>query len=245
MRKSLLTCSLVVVCLAESVVCYSLTNKVNEKNEEITKVKKHNDELGNKNDELNDTNNSLEKDLKSTAKDVESLKVDLKEAKKAKKELEETKKDLNKKSASLSAENERLKEALKKKRADNGKAVEVQKRDIKRDVTTPSREKSSTPNQRMLTMEATAYTAFCEGCSGTTRLGFDLRANPNAKVVAVDPSVIPLGSTVEVAGYGYAVASDTGGAIKGNRIDLFMASETDARNFGRRSVTVKIIKAGG
>ncbi|MGC8362995.1 3D domain-containing protein [Bacillus subtilis] len=245
MRKSLLTCSLVVVCLAESVACYSLTNKVNEKNEEITKVKKYNDELTNKNDELSDTNNGLEKDLKSTIKDVESLKVDLKEVKKAKKELEETKKELNKKSKSLSAENERLKDALKKKRADNGKAVKVQKRDMKRHVTTPSRERSQTPNQRSLTMEATAYTAFCEGCSGTTRLGFDLRANPNAKVVAVDPSVIPLGSTVEVEGYGYAVASDTGGAIKGNRIDLFMASETDARNFGRRSVTVKIIKAGG
>lgn len=241
MRKSLLTCSLVVVCLAESVVCYSLTNKVNEKNEEITKVKKYNDELDNKNDELRETNNSLEKDLKSTVKDVESLKVDLKEVKKAKEELEEVKKELNKKSKSLSAENERLKDELKKKKADNGKAVKVQKRD----VTTPSREKSQTPTQRSLTMEATAYTAFCEGCSGTTRLGFDLRANPNAKVVAVDPSVIPLGSTVEVAGYGYAVASDTGGAIKGNRIDLFMASETDARNFGRRSVTVKIIKAGG
>ena len=48
------------------------------------------------------------------------------------------------------------------------------------------------------------------------RTGINLRANPNLKVIAVDPSVIPLGSKVWVEGYGYAVAGDTGGAIKGN-----------------------------
>ena len=65
-------------------------------------------------------------------------------------------------------------------------------------------------------MTATAYTAHCNGCSGITATGINLRANPNLKVIAVDPSVIPLGSKVWVEGYGYAVAGDTGGAIKGN-----------------------------
>ena len=55
-----------------------------------------------------------------------------------------------------------------------------------------------------------------------TATGINLRSNPNLKVIAVDPSVIPLGSKVWVEGYGYAVAGDTGGAIKGNKIDLFM-----------------------
>ena len=64
-------------------------------------------------------------------------------------------------------------------------------------------------------MTATAYTAYCNGCSGITTTGINLRANPNLKVIAVDPSVIPLGSKVWVEGYGYAVAGDTGGAIKG------------------------------
>ena len=70
-------------------------------------------------------------------------------------------------------------------------------------------------------MTATAYTASCNGCSGVTATGFNLRANPDAKVIAVDPSVIPLGSKVYVEGYGYAIAADTGGSVKGKRIDVF------------------------
>ncbi|WP_226585688.1 LysM peptidoglycan-binding and 3D domain-containing protein [Halobacillus litoralis] len=93
---------------------------------------------------------------------------------------------------------------------------------------------------KTLTMEATAYTAFCEGCSGTTYTGVDLRANPNKKVIAVDPDVIPLGSEVYVEGYGKAVAADIGGAIQGDRIDVFMADRSDALDFGRKSVTVKV-----
>lgn len=87
-------------------------------------------------------------------------------------------------------------------------------------------------------MEATAYTAYCEGCSGVTATGIDLRENPNQKVVAVDPSVIPLGSRVHVEGYGEAVAGDTGGAIQGHKVDLHMATKEEAINFGRQTVTV-------
>lgn len=94
---------------------------------------------------------------------------------------------------------------------------------------------------RTLTVEATAYTAYCTGCSGTTATGIDLRANPNQKVIAVDPNVIPLGSRVWVEGYGEAIAGDTGGAIKGNKIDLFMPNQQDALNWGRQTVTVKIL----
>ena len=88
---------------------------------------------------------------------------------------------------------------------------------------------------------ATAYTAGCNGCSGITRTGINLHANPNLKVIAVDPSVIPLGSKVWVEGYGHAVAGDTGGAIKGNKIDLHVPTKQAAYNFGRRQVKVKII----
>ncbi|NIK11992.1 3D domain-containing protein [Alkalibacillus almallahensis] len=91
-------------------------------------------------------------------------------------------------------------------------------------------------------MEATAYTAYCDGCSGITKTGIDLRANPNQKVIAVDPNIIPLGAKVWVEGYGTAIAGDTGGAIKGNRIDVFMANEADANRFGRRQVQIKILE---
>nr|WP_147803079.1 peptidoglycan-binding protein [Alkalicoccus halolimnae]TXF86579.1 peptidoglycan-binding protein [Alkalicoccus halolimnae] len=92
-----------------------------------------------------------------------------------------------------------------------------------------------------INVEATAYTAFCNGCSGVTATGIDLRSNPNQKVIAVDPDVIPLGSTVHVEGYGTAVAGDTGGAINGNKIDLFMPERSDAIDFGRRSLEVTIV----
>ncbi|MYL48555.1 LysM peptidoglycan-binding domain-containing protein [Halobacillus litoralis] len=91
------------------------------------------------------------------------------------------------------------------------------------------------------TAEATAYTAYCTGCSGVTATGIDLRANPDQKVIAVDPSVIPLGSKVYVEGYGTAIAGDTGGAINGNRIDIFMPSREDALDFGRKSVKVQVL----
>ncbi|WP_346726684.1 ubiquitin-like domain-containing protein [Bacillus suaedaesalsae] len=91
-------------------------------------------------------------------------------------------------------------------------------------------------------VSSTAYTAYCNGCSGITSTGFNLRANPNAKIIAVDPSVIPLGTKVYVEGYGYAVAADTGRAIKGNKIDVFFATKAEAYSWGRKTVKIKILK---
>ena len=88
---------------------------------------------------------------------------------------------------------------------------------------------------------STAYTAYCNGCSGTTATGVNLRANPNAKVIAVDPRVIPLGTKVYVEGYGYAVAADTGGAIKGNKIDVFFPSKQMHTAGDVRTVKIKIL----
>lgn len=92
-----------------------------------------------------------------------------------------------------------------------------------------------------ITVEATAYTANCTGCSGITKTGVNLKANPNAKVIAVDPTVIPLGSNVYVEGYGYATAEDIGGAIKGNRIDVFIPTQSGALQWGRKQVKVTIL----
>ncbi|MCM3088919.1 Uncharacterized conserved protein YabE, contains G5 and tandem DUF348 domains [Bhargavaea ginsengi] len=88
---------------------------------------------------------------------------------------------------------------------------------------------------------ATAYTASCNGCSGITATGINLKANPGAKVIAVDPRVIPLGSKVWVEGYGTAIAGDTGGAIKGNKIDIFVPTKDQAYSFGRQKVKIKIL----
>jgi uncharacterized protein YabE (DUF348 family) len=90
-------------------------------------------------------------------------------------------------------------------------------------------------------VSATAYTASCNGCSGTTATGINLKENPTAKVIAVDPSIIPLGSKVHVEGYGYAVAADKGGAIKGNKIDVFFPSKSDAYRWGVKQVKVRVL----
>lgn len=115
-------------------------------------------------------------------------------------------------------------------------------------VQSPAPSSSSEPNKpaaktsvKELTVTSTAYTASCKGCSGITSTGIDLNANPNQKVISVDPSVIPLGSKVWVEGYGEAIAGDTGGSIKGNKIDIYMPSNDDAIKWGRKTVTVKIL----
>ncbi|MEB3750617.1 MULTISPECIES: G5 and 3D domain-containing protein [Geobacillus] len=88
---------------------------------------------------------------------------------------------------------------------------------------------------------ATAYTAYCEGCSGITSTGVNLRQNPSAKVIAVDPSIIPLGSKVYVEGYGYAIAADTGSGIRGYKIDVFFPDRSDAFRWGRKRVKIRVL----
>ncbi|TWL40876.1 3D domain-containing protein [Bacillus paralicheniformis] len=109
---------------------------------------------------------------------------------------------------------------------------------------------TATKTSAWRTFTATAYTAFCsEGCTGITKTGVDVSHSiyyEGARVIAVDPSVIALGSTVEVRladGSSFrAKAIDTGGAIKGARLDLLVANEADAVQFGRQSVELRVIK---
>ena len=97
-------------------------------------------------------------------------------------------------------------------------------------------------DNKVITVMATAYTADCEGGTGVTYTGVDLKANPDAKVIAVDPAVIPLGTEVYVEGYGHAIAADIGGAIKGDKIDVFIPNEDAAEAWGMKTVDVTIIQ---
>lgn len=107
-------------------------------------------------------------------------------------------------------------------------------------LTSPKTAATTKPTE--FKVSATAYTENCQGCSGLTATGINLKMNPHLKVISVDPKIIPLGSKVSVEGYGTAVAGDTGGAIKGKKIDVFMPSLKQAENWGRKTVTIKIIK---
>lgn len=92
---------------------------------------------------------------------------------------------------------------------------------------------------RELEVVATAYSAEDKGIRSDrkTYSGFVV----DKGIIAVDPEVIPLGSIVYIPGYGYMVAMDTGGAIKGNRIDIYFADRKEAIKFGRQKIKIRII----
>ena len=96
--------------------------------------------------------------------------------------------------------------------------------------------------QDLGTFKLTAYCA-CPQCCGEWSDGITYTGTvaTAGRTVAVDPKVIPLGSTVNINGHAY-VAEDTGGAIKGNRIDIFFSSHSDALEFGVQYLPVSIEK---
>ncbi len=102
-------------------------------------------------------------------------------------------------------------------------------------------ESSESTGGDSMTMEATAYTAECAGCSGITATGVNLNNDRDANVIAVDPDVIPLGSTVKIEGMGTYEAADTGGAINDDRIDIHVPTKSDAFAFGRQDVEVTVV----
>lgn len=106
---------------------------------------------------------------------------------------------------------------------------------------------STTAGTPMGGFEITAYTAFCDtGCIGITKEGWNVKDNTiDHRVIAVDPTVIPLGSIVEVGSFGLFNAVDTGGAIKGKRIDILVHNTSYAFKVGRQhNIPVKVLRSG-
>lgn len=103
---------------------------------------------------------------------------------------------------------------------------------------------------KSLHMKATAYTADYESTGkgpghpdfGITATGTVARRSSGSySSVAVDPRVIPLGTKLYIEGYGYAIAEDTGGAIKGDRVDLFFDSASEANDWGVQWINVYVM----
>lgn len=121
---------------------------------------------------------------------------------------------------------------------DKGKDSEVEE---EKEVETDS--KGLTGN-----FEATAYVALCDtGCTGVTATGYDVSNTiykDGKRVIATDPSVLPLGSNVIVTtadGNSFeAVAADTGGDIVGDRVDILVESVEEAKQFGRQTVEIEV-----
>ncbi|PHE13685.1 enterotoxin [Bacillus toyonensis] len=187
-----------------------------------------------------------EKKVQEIAKPKEETKVQeiAKPKEEAKvKEVEKVKEEAKAQEIARAKEEAKAQEIARAK--EEAKAREIEK--AKEEAKAKEESKNNTQSaKRELTVVATAYTADPSengtyGGRVLTAMGHDLTANPNMRIIAVDPKVIPLGSKVWVEGYGEAIAGDTGSAIKGNRIDVLMGSKSKAMNWGRQTVKVKIL----
>lgn len=111
-----------------------------------------------------------------------------------------------------------------------------------KETQTLSRGGESINFKKKLSVKSTAYNHPLGSSEAYTASGMHVLRDPNGySTIAVDPSVIPLGTKLYVEGYGYAIAADTGGAIKGNRVDLFFNTEAEASNWGVRNLDVYIL----
>ncbi len=76
-----------------------------------------------------------------------------------------------------------------------------------------------------------------QGTDNVTATGKEIKEG----IIAVDPDVIPLGTKVEIKDMGVFTAEDTGGKIKGNRVDIYFDSKKEAKDFGRKGIWIRII----
>ena len=117
--------------------------------------------------------------------------------------------------------------------------TETKKEEVAPTPSTPAPSTPAASTGKTMVVSATGYSTAQPGLSTHTATGINLLQNP--MVIAVDPRVIPLGTMIEVPGYGVAIAGDTGGAIKGNRIDIHFRTVGEALSWGRKTITIKIL----
>lgn len=231
---------------------HDLTNEIEEAMLEMKQEQKSlSNEIANLEGDIDLKDNQLKKQKKAINKQdkaikEQELKLEQQQEKieKQKKKIDSQEKKIKKQKQALSAKAE-----LKKQQ----KLLQNKKKNEAQFVKASSEKKivsrSSNENYRTVSAVATAYIALCDtGCTGITRTGIDVRNYPSKRIVAVDPNVIPLHSKVKVTlpsgEQFYAVAEDTGGDIKGNRIDILMSTRNEAVNFGRQNVKVEVLKEG-
>jgi len=163
----------------------------------------------------------------------EISKNEIEKLKQEKESIENNLKKIEIEIQSLKEENQKLKQEKESLKEENQKLKDLLE-GIKKQV-----------EPKKLKVISTAYTAGQESTGktpehpeyGVTFSGW----KADIGTIAVDPNVIELGSIVYIPGYGYAIALDTGGAIKGNRIDLFFHNVKEALNWGVREVEIIVI----
>ena len=160
---------------------------------------------------------------------IENMDIDLKAKNMVIEESNAKINDLTVENKKLTEENNKLKKNKVSKRSD---AKSVGEKSIK-----------------TMTVNASAYLAFCkEGCTGRTRSGYDVSNTiyyNGMRIIASDLSVLPMYSIVKLEGLSEKfIVLDTGGAIKGKKIDVLFNSQSEAVKFGRRNIKLEVIRYG-
>jgi len=199
----------------------------------VTKLKKEKEAIAKQKENLDQEKNKLSALKKNNEVALLRLNKNVEEEKRVLSKVNEKEKELV--AASEAAKAKAAKEA--EENSKQSKEVAANNSNSSEGQTLSRGESNSGSYSKVMMMEATAYAGH-----GITASGNPTNRNPNGySTIAVDPRVIPMYSKVYVEGYGYAIALDTGGAIQGNRIDLFMNSEAECNSWGRRTVKVYII----
>jgi 3D (Asp-Asp-Asp) domain-containing protein len=177
-----------------------------------------------------------EKQLESTHKTVSILQE---EQEKQSAEIAKLENVIEKQNSELEAKEDSISELKSELENSNGKVQRLQDELQKYD------------SLRQLDVVATAYQPLCKsGCTGITATGHDVRNTvykDGYRVVAVDPRVVPLGSLLHVETEDRSfvgIAEDTGGAIKGRKIDVLVRNESRAYTFGKQDATITVLREG-
>ncbi|MCY7947981.1 3D domain-containing protein [Bacillus atrophaeus] len=207
-------------------------------------------------DDLKDVETQLgEAQSKIVNKEIEynDLKKDFENEKESSKSLSKEKKKLQSNLKKAEDENKKLEVRLRRK-LEQKKKEEAAKKSKKRQVSKASKSKTSSRSKgeashqsnsyngwEKMSVEATGYSLISDelGSDGDSLTATGTQARVG--IIAVDPRVIPLGSTVYIPAMGREfTAEDTGGMIKGNKIDIYMAHGDQARQWGRRNIEIYI-----
>lgn len=188
-----------------------------------------------------------------------SYKGQISEAEKEIEILKESKKIKEDKISKLESEIESVYEKLSEKEnsilefKEKLKKYENENEKLKNENEKLKKELEKYDSLRKLNMVATAYTSECDGCTGITATGYDVRNTvykDGYRVVATDESIIPMESLLYIESVNnsfkpfVAISSDVGGAIKGNRIDILVENKSKAYDFGVRDIKVTILREG-
>lgn len=204
--------------------------------EESSRLSENVSELEEKVDELIEEVDGLNEDIEAKDKKIEKQKDKIENLKQDKEKLKNT---LLKKEEEI----KRARTSAVKSSPSANKSKEDKSSTVSDDKQNDPKKKEESKNYTTKTMNVSAYTAQCEGCTGKTKQGTDVTNtiyHPSGhRIVAADPNVIPMGTIIEFNGETFIV-DDTGGAIKGSKLDMLVSTKEEARQFGRQNIEVKI-----